>query len=110
MDNQTQELDYRKIGFRIGEKRRELGMTQEELANKIGKTYKHISAIENGRSRPNIDTFVKICTALGVTADYFLLGIFRDRQDENLKELIGLCPEKYIPVVTDILESLIKRG
>lgn len=49
-------------GNHIMQRRRELGLTQEELADKVGLSQKTISKIENGLEEPKI-------TALAVIAD-----------------------------------------
>ena len=104
------EVDYYKIGYRIGEKRRECGFTQEELAAKINKSAKHISAIENGRSKPNLTTLLKISAALNVTSDYFTLGIFRDNDTKNIDELLKLCRNEDLPIIKDIIQSFVNHN
>lgn len=103
-------IDYYKIGFRIGEKRRECGLTQEALAVKVNKTAKHISAIENGRSKPNLPTLLKISSALNVTGDYFTLGIFRDKDVKNILELLKLCRDEDLPIIQDIVQSFVDHN
>ncbi len=103
-------IDYYKIGFRIGEKRRECGLTQEALAVKVNKTAKHISAIENGRSKPNLPTLLKISSALNVTTDYFTLGIFRDKDIKNILELLKLCRDEDLPIIQDIIQSFVDHN
>lgn len=109
-DNKEAEIDYYKIGFRIGERRRECGLTQEALAAKVDKTAKHISAIENGRSKPNFPTLLKISMALDVTIDYFTLGVFRDRECDNIIELLKLCREEDLPLILDIVQAFVKHN
>ena len=59
------------MGFRVSTQRRQLKITQEELAEKVGVSVKHISAIETGRSKPNIQLLYDIASTLNVTIDYF---------------------------------------
>lgn len=56
------------IGERIREKRKELGLTQQEVANKVGLTYQSILNAENGKSC-TLETLKKICNALGLTIE-----------------------------------------
>lgn len=51
----------------IKEKREELGLTQKELAEKAGITQSFLCDIEQGRSKPSIDTAVKIADALNIS-------------------------------------------
>lgn len=109
-ENDIDIIDYYKIGFRIGEKRRECGLTQEALADIINKTAKHVSAIENGRSKPNLPTLLKISSALNVTVDYFTLGIFRDKDVKNITELLQLCRNEDLPIIKDIVQSFVDHN
>jgi len=50
----------------IYDRRTSLGVTQESLANNIGVDRKTINRIENGHFSPNLDTLVRIFTALNI--------------------------------------------
>ncbi|HET6558395.1 MAG TPA: helix-turn-helix transcriptional regulator [Prolixibacteraceae bacterium] len=56
------EASYKKfkIGALIHDTRIEMGMTQEELAKKVGTTKSYISKIENNMKEAGISTFQKI--------------------------------------------------
>lgn len=53
-------------------------MTQRDLANAIGCTPQHISAIERGAKTPTLETFVAIASALRVPADALLQDVLPD--------------------------------
>ena len=55
------------IGKRIRKFRLAAGLTQAELAKKIGTTPSAIGMYENGRREPSFDTLEDIAIALGVT-------------------------------------------
>lgn len=57
-------VDYKKIGVRIAQRRKEIKMKQNTLAEKTNLSNNHISNIENGYSVPNIETFANICKNL----------------------------------------------
>lgn len=60
------------MGIKIRERREELRMTQEELANKSGVSRQTISALENGKyDNVLIGTLAAIANALDVTVDKF---------------------------------------
>lgn len=50
----------------IREKREELGLSQKELAEKIGITQSFMCDIEQGRSKPSIDVAIKLAKVLKV--------------------------------------------
>lgn len=54
----------RTIGARLRVARAAKGLTQEKLAEVIGKTEETVSNIERGKSLPSIETVLDICTAL----------------------------------------------
>lgn len=54
-----------RIGARIAELRKYLGMTQEDLAAKCGLQRTTVSKIERGRFSVSVDMLSRICGALG---------------------------------------------
>ena len=54
-----------RIGARIAELRKSLGMTQEELAGKCGLQRTTVSKIERGRFSVSVDMLSRICEVLG---------------------------------------------
>lgn len=62
------------IGARLCQKRKEMGYTQEKLAELIDVTPQMISYAEQGRKAMRPENIIKICTALDLSADYLLMG------------------------------------
>lgn len=59
--------------LKIKELRRELGLSQKELAQKVEISWQSISGYETGHAQPPVDILVKIADALQTSTD-FLLG------------------------------------
>ncbi len=57
---------------RISEERKKLGLSQEELANKVGVSQKSISKYECGTRRPTYETLTLMASLFGVTTDYLM--------------------------------------
>jgi transcriptional regulator with XRE-family HTH domain len=55
------------IGDRVRKRRKHLKVTQQELAEAIGVTPQHISAIEQDRREPSLDSLARLAVELGVT-------------------------------------------
>jgi len=55
------------VGKRIKELRTRTGMSQKELADKVGLTPSFISQLENNQIAPSLGSFIQICDALGVS-------------------------------------------
>jgi len=62
------------IGKRIIGRRQILGITQQELAESLGVTPQHISAIEQDKGAPSLALLPKLGEELGVSIDYLVSG------------------------------------
>ena len=82
------------IGSRIKERRLELGLTQEALANMIGVTKGAVANYENGVSTPKIELMFRLFTALDCDANYL-------HQDEMKDSAFGetATPEEFDKVI-----------
>ena len=61
-------------GRRIRKRRQELELTQQELAQALGLTSQHISAIEQDKRTPSLSSLSKLAQELGVTVDFLVKG------------------------------------
>ena len=52
--------------------RERCGLTQEELATKIGSVSSYIRFLEHGQKMPTINTFHLLCTALSIDPHEFM--------------------------------------
>ena len=81
----------KEMGQRILERRKQLNMTQETLANLTHLTSQTISYAEMGP-----ETMLKICEALGISADYLLRGKILEADTSLLQQKIStLTPSQY---------------
>ncbi len=62
------------FAIRLRETRKEMKLTQKELAVAVNTTDDSIFSWENGRSQPSIEMIRLLCKTLEVTSDY-LLGL-----------------------------------
>jgi transcriptional regulator with XRE-family HTH domain len=62
------------IGTRLREERDRVGISQRELARRIGLSASMISQIESGQSKPSVSTLYAIVTELGVSVDDIFRG------------------------------------
>lgn len=65
----------REIGGRINARRRELGLTQEVLSERMEVSVQMISNLELGKKAIRPENLIKLCDALNVSADYVLRGL-----------------------------------
>ena len=93
-------MDQIKIGKFISEKRKELGITQSELAEKLNITDRAISKWENGVCMPDVGTIPELCEILNITINDLFSGEVVDmknsekRLEENLLEMTKMKEEK----------------
>jgi DNA-binding XRE family transcriptional regulator len=66
-------------GQRIKALRRELNMTQDDLAEHLGKTRQAVNSYENEKGNPEIPVLIKLAEVLSCSVDY-LLGMSDNRQ------------------------------
>lgn len=71
-------LDSIKVGNFIMEKRKSMGMTQQQLADKLNISFQAISKWENGTTYPNIEILRDLAIVLDVSVDEILAGSERD--------------------------------
>ena len=77
---------------RVKVTRKNRGMTQEQLADDASTSYKHLAAIEQGRSMCSIDLLVSLSDALGVSTDFLLKGT--EPEKEALKEKLAAMAQE----------------
>ena len=83
-------MDLRKIGQYIASKRREQGLTQVELAEKLGMSNKSVSKWERGICLPDVSIYTELCDILGISLNEFIAGedLAEDRIIEKSEENI----------------------
>lgn len=89
-------MDSIKMGKYIQYRRKEMGLTQQELANRIFVTDKAISKWERGVGAPNIDLLEALSDALGVSVSELLSGDSNGQTNEiNSSDLILESAQMY---------------
>lgn len=66
------------VGTRMRQRRLELGMSQERLAEALGLTFQQVQKYEKGVNRIGAGRLYELAHALGVSVDYFYAGIIAD--------------------------------
>ena len=66
--------DQKASGKRIAELRKEIGLTQEQLAEKLNISTSNLGKLERGLQGLSIDLLIEIRCFFGVSTDYILLG------------------------------------
>ncbi len=65
-------MDYKSLGQRIRQQRKDMNMTQEELASVSDVSTSYIGHIERGIKRCSLETLICICNALDISPNTLL--------------------------------------
>ena len=65
-------MDHLKTGEVISKRRRELGLTQNQLAKTLNISFQAVSKWENGTAYPDIEMLPRLAAALNTTVDALL--------------------------------------
>ena len=91
-----------KLGIKIAEKRKNLGMTQIEFAEKMYVTRQTVSRWEAGTAMPDIDKIAEIAEILGVSCDYLLKdddNETAETKDKGISRLLESLTGKTVKLV-----------
>ena len=76
------------MGARIAALRRDAGLSQAELAQRLQISASAMGMYEQGRREPSAQMLVTLAKALGVTTDYLLTGTSNGEQEEDFHRLL----------------------
>ncbi|MCD7806881.1 MAG: helix-turn-helix domain-containing protein [Lachnospiraceae bacterium] len=86
----------KQMGTRIHDRRKQLRLTQEELAEKAGLTPQTVSTAELGKKALRPENIIRICSALEISTDYLLLGTVTNEDYILMSEKLSqLSPQEY---------------
>ncbi len=94
----------------LAELRKQKGLTQQQLAEKIGVHVAQIRRYEAGSSQPTLDVIRSLAVALGVSADQLLFDKEERGPDDDLKlqfEAVSKFDPEAKKVVQQVLDSMI---
>ena len=93
-------MDLEKIGKFIAKTRKDANLTQEQLAEKLGITYKAVSKWECGKGLPDASIMVELCKILKITVNDLLSGEkvgeieYQEKLEQNIIDTIDYTDKK----------------
>jgi len=98
-----------RIGAAVRAGRSEAGLTQEELAERIGRHADSVSLIERGRTLPTLDMLVGLSAALKLPISELVPTAVPEKQkstrrvllEAEIVQLLKAVPEKRLEAVRD---------
>ena len=93
-------FDRDNYGSRIRNLRKNRGLTQEQLAEKMNVSTPYIAKIENGKQTGPVELAVEFAEFFAVSLDYLLMGKgdFAEDQKHRLRMAISLLTELEAPL------------
>lgn len=99
----------RDMGLRIRECREKLNYTREEFAEKLDISPRFITDIELGKKGMSLDTLIKICETLSVSADYLIWG--KGECDSNaISEMTAFLDDSEMKYAEELMRTFVKAA
>ena len=106
-------VDFSIIGMRIKEARKNKGLTQEQLVEKMGVSIAYLSKVETGKIHINLERLSEICGILGVTEGDILNGVSNHSEkylNSEFHELLKKCSPKKQKLAYQIIQLISKES
>lgn len=108
------EINYKQLGNKIRERRKDMHVTQEQLANDLLVNPSHISNIENARSYPSLTALFTISNSLKCGIDYLIgeqytfekAAVSNENIDKKLIRALQCCSNEKKEKLLKIIEIL----
>lgn len=95
------------IGNRIKLARENMGLTQEELAEKIDLSTQFISTIERGVAGASLGTIINLCEVLNVSSEWLLCGKRAVPDSEKIATKISTLSSAQLAVLDRVMDELL---
>ena len=107
-------MDQVKIGRYIAERRKQLGMTQRQLADELSISDKTVSKWETGKGLPEVSLMMPLCEKLHISVNDLLTGEsvsefdYRKKAEENMMNLMKENSENKKHMILSVICGVIK--
>ena len=104
------------LGKRIQELRKQIGLTQAQLAAKIEISHTHLTRYESKNIQPPADVLQRLANVFDVSIDYLVNGNKSDKVEQTLKDAelikqfkqLDKMPEDEKKSILKVLNALIR--
>lgn len=86
-------MDTVKIGKYIAQKRKNLGLTQRDIAEQLGMSDKSVSKWERGVCLPDVSVYMELCRIIGISLNEFIAGVdieqveLQEKSEQNILDV-----------------------
>lgn len=106
-DKKDDERRNKLIGANIQKYRKSIGMTQEGLAESLGLSAGHMTALENGYTGISLPKFIEVSKILNVSTDSLLTdGNSGESLDHEITQLLKNCDEGELKLMLAVLRAI----
>ncbi len=93
------------IGHRIMLRRKQLGYTQEQAAEKSDLSHQFFSTVETGRKNIRAESIIKVARALEVSTDYLLTGAVNQVDVNNITKSLSQLSGTELYCLEEIIKN-----
>ncbi|MBQ7863178.1 MAG: helix-turn-helix transcriptional regulator [Lachnospiraceae bacterium] len=111
MNRKKSPYDRYAVGERIQKQRQSLGLSQEQLAERIDRAAKYCSDIERGICGMSVETMLAFSESLHMSLDYMMYGIAPDSQEKQvpvertgLQQMLADCTDRQYNYALRLME------
>lgn len=101
-------MDYYMIGQRIRKLRKKIGLSQEELGERVNISTTHMSHIETGNTKLSLPVLADIAAVLRVRTDDLLYdppAPSKNAAVEEINAVLQRCTDQQCQVIADIVRT-----
>ena len=100
-------MDYCKIGEKVRKYRKAKGLSQEQLAERVGISVTHMSHIETGNTKLSLQVLIDLAKTLEVLCDDLLNEQPNGKSAtlSQIEELFSSCSAAQTKVILDVIRA-----
>ena len=102
-------MDCQSIGARVRHHRKQNGLSQEKLAERVGRSRVSISRIERGEKALSLEGLLSIANALSVSADDLLAGNLLSANTNSTEEEMDIlfdCSQEESQILLESMKAI----
>lgn len=98
------------IGARIATRRKQLGLTQEQAAERAGLTQQFFASVETGAKNIRAESVIRVSRALNVSTDFLLTGAVSDWDRNRVADMLKPLNEAQFLLLEGIIRDILQFG
>lgn len=96
------------MGQRVAARRKEMGLTQEQTAERMNVSLQTVSCVELGKKAIRPENLAKLCAVLETSADYLLLGRAPTEKAERSNKKLASLSDSQLHMVDSLIDFFLQ--